>query len=95
MAPLSQYHIQLEWGIIQVTRKNEMEVQNISLTSIEKQLKPEIFSFPYFSAVDGCNNHFFFFPVVIDAKLGWPKTVIVRSNHNLLQISAKVNQKIP
>jgi hypothetical protein len=60
MAPLSQYHIQLEWGIKQVTRKNEMELQNISLTSIEKQLKPEIFSFPYFSAVDGCNNHFFF-----------------------------------
>jgi hypothetical protein len=94
MAPLSQYHIQLEWGIKQVTRKNEMELQNISLTSIEKQLKPEIFSFPYFSAVDGCNNHFFF-PVAMDAKLGWPKTVIVRSNHNLLQISAKVNQKIP
>ena len=61
MAPLSQYQIQLEWGIIQVTRKNEMELQNISLTSIEKQLKPEIYFFSYFSAVGGCDEALIFF----------------------------------
>jgi hypothetical protein len=62
-----------------------MQVQNISLTCIEKQLKPEIiFFFLFFCS--GRMRRGLIFLVVIDAKLGWSKTVIVRNNYALIDI---------
>lgn len=81
--------------IIHKTRKYEKDAraeQSISLTSIEKHLKPEII-FPLFFCSGRMQRGLIFFKV-FDAKLGWSKTVIIRNNYALMQISSEVNQNL-